>query len=71
MHINPRLAYCFPDQEEIYMRLYIYIYTYLHTLSTATMLGATRNKRLVESRAFMRAHFVLSGREWETKELAE
>lgn len=49
----------------------LYIYTYLHTPSTPTMLGATRNKRLVESRAFMRAHFVLSGREWETKELAE
>lgn len=34
-------------------------------------MGVTRNKRLVESRAFMRAHFVLSGREWETKESAE
>lgn len=54
------------------MRLYIYTYLHTHTQNTSTpTMGVTRNKRLVESRAFMRAHFVLSGREWETKESAE
>lgn len=80
--INPRLAYCFPDQEEIYVRLCAHVHVYIRILHiridrpprrwvTTTTTTAMRKKRLVEGRAFMRAHFVLSSRKWETKESVE
>lgn len=47
------------------------VYANTQRLSSTPRRRTTRRKRLVEGRAFIRAHFVLSGREWETKESAE
>lgn len=57
---------------------YTHVHTNMHTAADYSprrrrrrRRRAMRKKRLVEGRAFMRVHFVLSGREWETKESAE
>lgn len=52
VHINPRLAYCFPDQEKIYVRS-----RYIHLCALS---GTNEVWKGGRSRLYARAHFVLS-----------
>lgn len=42
VHINPRLAYCFPDQEEIYTCAFVYVYLPIHAYTYADTHTDTR-----------------------------
>lgn len=58
VHINPRLAYCFPDQEKIYVRSR-YIHHCAGPVGRALAVGDEVWKE-GRSRLYARAHFVLS-----------
>lgn len=44
VHINPRLAYCFPDQEEIYTCAFVYVHLYLYTHTHTYLYTQTRTQ---------------------------